>query len=69
MIVSGDVTPDHYVVDKKDMKISDKEIKKQEWKLVKRRARQGENVKVNLTPEEQAQQKITDDDILFIWPR
>ena len=26
MIVSGDVTPDHYTVNKKDMKILDKEI-------------------------------------------
>ena len=34
MIVSGDVTPDHYIVDKKDFKISKKQIKKQEWKLI-----------------------------------
>lgn len=30
MIVSGDVTPDHYIVSKKDLKIVSKEIKKQE---------------------------------------
>ncbi|MDO9333125.1 MAG: phosphoenolpyruvate synthase [Dehalococcoidales bacterium] len=64
MIVSGDVTPDHYVVDKKSLKITHKEVKKQEWQLVKNKA--GENVKVNLTKKEQAKQKITDDDILFI---
>ncbi|MDP2920606.1 MAG: phosphoenolpyruvate synthase [Dehalococcoidia bacterium] len=63
MLVSGDVTPDHYVVDKKSMKIAHKEIKKQEWKLVKRGS---ENVKIILTPEEQSRQKITDKDILFI---
>jgi pyruvate,water dikinase len=38
MIVSGDVTPDHYIVRKNDMKILRKEIKKQEWKLVTRSA-------------------------------
>ena len=64
MIVSGDVTPDHYEVDKKTLKITDKEVKKQEWKLV--RSDSGENVKINLTPAEQARQKVTDDDILFI---
>ena len=64
MIVSGDVTPDHYVVDKKSMKVSYKEVKKQEWKLVKNKT--GENVKINLTKKEQAKQKITDDDIIFI---
>jgi len=64
MIVSGDVTPDHYEVEKKTLKITDKEVKKQEWKLVKNDS--GENVKVILTPAEQAKQKITDEDILFI---
>ncbi len=33
MIVSGDVTPDHYSISKKDVKILEKDIKKQEWKL------------------------------------
>ena len=66
MIVSGDVTPDHYVVGKKDMKILDKEIKKQEWKLVKEAGAHGkeDNIKIDLTSEEQARQKITDDDIV-----
>lgn len=66
MIVSGDVTPDHYVVSKKNMKILEKEIKKQEWKLVKEAGAHGkeDNVKIDLTPEEQARQKITDDDIV-----
>jgi pyruvate,water dikinase len=68
MIVSGDVTPDHYNVSKKDLKIVEKEIKKQEWKLVKKAGAHGksDNIKVDLTPEEQARQKITDDDILFL---
>ncbi len=66
MIVSGDVTPDHYEVSKSDLKILTKEIKKQEWKLVKREGKTGkeDNIKIDLTPEEQAKQKITDADII-----
>ena len=50
MIVSGDVTPDHYIVRKSDMTIITKQIKKQEWKLVKEASAHGkdENIKVNL---------------------
>lgn len=68
MIVSGDVTPDHYTVSKDGMKILEKEIKKQEWKLIKKEGATGkeDNIKVDLTPEEQAQQKITDADIIFL---
>ena len=66
MIVSGDVTPDHYVISKGQLNIINKEIKGQEWKLIKNDGGKGEeaNVKVVLTPEEQAQQKITDEDII-----
>jgi len=66
MIVSGDVTPDHYLVNKADMKILEKEIKKQEWKLVRKAGAHGklDNVKIDLTPEEQARQKITDTEIV-----
>jgi pyruvate,water dikinase len=68
MIVSGDVTPDHYTVSKKDVRIMSKEIKKQEWKLVRKAGASGQadNVKVDLTPEEQARQKISDEDIIFL---
>jgi pyruvate,water dikinase len=68
MIVSGDVTPDHYIVDKKSEKIIEKQIKKQEWKLVKKAGAHGkaDNIKVDLTPQEQAKQKITDEDIIFL---
>ncbi|MCK4274666.1 MAG: phosphoenolpyruvate synthase, partial [Dehalococcoidales bacterium] len=66
MIVSGDVTPDHYTVSKNDIKILEKEIKKQEWKLVKKEGGTGkeDNIKIDLTPEEQARQKITDAEIV-----
>jgi len=68
MIVSGDVTPDHYVVSKDDMKIIEKEIKKQEWKLIKKEGSTSkeDNIKVNLTSEEQARQKITDAEIALL---
>jgi len=67
-IVSGDVTPDHYVVSKDGLKIVDREIKRQEWKLVMDTGGKNKeaNIKINLTPEEQAQQKITDEDILTL---
>jgi pyruvate,water dikinase len=66
MIVSGDVTPDHYTVRKTDVKILSKQIKKQEWKLVKEVGAHGksDNIKINLTKDEQAKQKITDADII-----
>jgi pyruvate,water dikinase len=68
MIVSGDVTPDHYLVDKETMQIVVKEIKAQEWMLIKGDAAGGEdrNVKHDLTPEQQAAQKITDEEILLL---
>ncbi len=66
MIVSGDVTPDHYVISKEPLRIIEKDVKKQEWKLVKSAYPvDGEmNVKVDLTPTERATQKVTDADIL-----
>ena len=68
MIVSGDVTPDHYTVNKKAMKILDKEIKAQQWKLIKKVSPEGkeDNIKVKLTKEEKARQKLSDKDILFL---
>ncbi len=67
-IVSGDVTPDTYIIDKNGLKIIKREIAPQEWKLIRSATGKGEdaNVKVVLTPEEQAQQKISDDDILVL---
>jgi len=68
MIVSGDVTPDTYIVSKDGLKISSKKIAQQEWKLIrsKESKNKGANIKVLLTPEEQAQQKISDDDIITL---
>ena len=67
-IVSGDVTPDTYIVDKDKLKISRKDIAPQEWKLIRNEGDKGKttNIKVVLTPEEQAQQKISDEDIIAL---
>jgi len=67
-IVSGDVTPDDYTVDKDELKIIDKEIAKQEWKLIRSDRGKGEetNIKVPLTKEEQIRQKISDEDIITL---
>jgi len=68
MIVSGDVTPDTYIISKDGLKITSKKIAPQEWKLVKNDAAKGKevNIKVLLTPEEQARQKISDADIITL---
>ncbi|MBA7630420.1 Phosphoenolpyruvate synthase [subsurface metagenome] len=67
-IVSGDVTPDIYLVDKDSMKISKKEIAKQEWKMIRDPEKHGDdtNIKVPLSPAEQEAQKIPDEDIIIL---
>ncbi len=67
-LVSGDVTPDYYIVSKDDLKITSKQVARQEWKLIRNEAGKGEeaNIKAPLTPEEQARQKISDDDIIAL---
>ena len=69
-IVSGEVTPDLYVVDKKELEIVDKKIARQEWQLV-RNAKGGKdldkvNIKVAVTRAEQDKQKFYDDDIIAL---
>src|SRR4030043_1409485 len=69
-IVSGDVTPDQYLVDKNGISIIDKEIHKQEWQLVKGiKAPLGElepNIKTSVPPSKQAKQKLSDKDIVAL---
>lgn len=62
-IVSGSVTPDRYIVDKKTLKIEDKEIGSQDFKII----RVGEtNKKVNLKDNEKSQQKLTEEEIVKV---
>jgi len=64
-IVGGEVTPDLYIIDKEELKISTKKIGKQAWKLVRNPAASEKeaNIQVPLAPLEQIQQKLADDDI------
>jgi len=69
-IVSGEVTPDQYLLDKGKIRILDKKIHKQEWQLVKNtKAPVGElepNIKVHVPPSKQTLQKVTDEDIVAL---
>jgi len=57
VVVSGLVTPDTYIVDKRDFKIIDKKIAKQTWMIAKI---EGENKKVSIKEEAQGLQKLSD---------
>jgi len=64
-IVGGEVTPDLYVIDKKELKIITKKIGKQAWKLNRNPVADAKetNIKIPLSSSEQNQQKLSDDDI------
>jgi len=83
-IVSGEVTPDHYLVEKNSKKIVDKELAKQEWQLIRNVGVsdiEETNIKVDIPEPDQAKQKITDNEIvelaelarkledLYQWPQ
>ena len=61
MIVSGQITPDHYVIDKGSLTLLEKQIQLQQVMLVRVN---GENQHVQVPPEIQERQKIPDDTIL-----
>src|SRR3989344_5604976 len=61
-IVSGSVTPDHYVVDKKSMEIVSKEVSKQAWQIVRNKA--GANVHISTPKDKLDGQKLTDEQIV-----
>ncbi|MHB8840829.1 MAG: phosphoenolpyruvate synthase [Candidatus Aquicultor sp.] len=60
-IVSGEVTPDLYLVRKSDLTILDKKIARQTWKLM---LKNGKNQHVDVPEEQQNQQKLTDDELV-----
>ena len=67
-IVSGEVTPDLYIIDKEGLKISTKKMGKQEWQLI-RNPTGGDketNIKVPLQPSSQTEQKLSDKDIISL---
>ncbi|MGB8707259.1 MAG: phosphoenolpyruvate synthase [Dehalococcoidia bacterium] len=69
-IVSGDVTPDQYLLDKKEIRIIDKKVHKQEWQLVKNTSvPSGDleaNINVPIPPSKQSRQKLADKDIIAL---
>jgi pyruvate,water dikinase len=60
-VVSGEVTPDIYRVDKVSLKIVDKNISKQRWMLIKLNEK---NELVNIKDEMQGKQKLSDSEII-----
>jgi pyruvate,water dikinase len=69
-IVSGDVTPDQYLLNKNDTTIIERKVQKQEWQLVKNaQAASGElepNIKVPVPAAKQSKQKLADKDIIAL---
>jgi len=69
-IVSGEINPDLYLLDKDKLKIIDKKIKKQEWKLGRNlEASPGEletNVRLSVPELKQSAQKLPDNDIVAL---
>jgi len=63
-VVSGSITPDHYVVDKAKMTIVSKEIGPQDWQMI--RDKDGKNKHVNLTKEQKEGQKLTDEQVIAL---
>ena len=69
-VVSGELSPDFYIVDKTELDIKDKRISRQEWQLV-RNPHPGEgeddyNIKEQIPEAKQTVQKLTDAEILNI---
>ena len=62
-VVSGEITPDHYVVDKKSLHIIDKKIAKKTVERV-RNPETGETEKVNVPEERQEKPCLTDEEIV-----
>ena len=68
-VVSGELTPDLYSVDKKEMVIRDKNIVKQEWQLIMNPSKtdgQENNIKMPIPAPDQTKQKLTDEEIVAL---
>lgn len=61
-VVSGSITPDRYIVDKKTLKIVDKEINEQKWQIVKSSSVGDKHV--DIPQEKRKSQKISDEHII-----
>ena len=69
-IVSGEVNPDLYVLDKEGPKITDKTLVRQEWQLVRNTLASKDlekaNIRVAISEAKQALQKLSDKDIIAL---
>lgn len=69
-IVSGDLTPDQYLLDKESLTILDKKIVRQEWQLMRNlEAKAGDldtNIKVPIAGKIQDTQKLSDGEIIAL---
>lgn len=64
-IVSGEITPDLFIIDKQGLKIIEKKIGRQEWKLIKNPLKEGEaNIRVPLA--DPLAQKVSDEEVIFL---
>jgi pyruvate,water dikinase len=65
-IVSGEVTPDLFIIDKVKLQIISKTVNKQEWQLIKNPVSRDThlNIKATIPVELQSAQKITDEEVL-----
>jgi pyruvate,water dikinase len=70
VVVSGEITPDHYLVDKERFTILEKQIVEQDWQLVKSLESDsgvdGANVKLPVSDELRKEQKLSDDEIISL---
>ena len=70
VVVSGEMTPDHYLVDKERFTILGKRIVEQDWQLVKSSESDsgvdGANVKLPVSDELRKEQKLSDDEIISL---
>jgi len=65
-IVSGEVTPDLFIIDKNNLSFISKKISKQEWQLIKNpdAASDTFNIKQTIPLDQQISQKISDEEVL-----
>ncbi|MEM2963613.1 MAG: phosphoenolpyruvate synthase [Candidatus Anstonellales archaeon] len=61
VVVSGAITPDRYIVSKKERRIVEKKVAVQDWMIIKRN---GRNERVDVEATKKAVQKLTDKQIL-----
>lgn len=69
-VVSGEMTPDYYLVDKEHFTILEKQIVEQDWQLVKSSESDsgvdGTNVRLTVSDELRKEQKLSDDEIISL---